>query len=176
MMFSPLQVVCFPLLGKADLALRRFLRLLLERVCQHDQLAPAEETQHPERVSTDIGPDLPDVIRVDQFLEILGRHMFQVTNHTQHPRDFLEGLIRQRIEMLLNGTPTAGRGVERDPFHSLNVNISVNFFKASAKEKRRHRLQGKQLNFDRLLIPCRAPCIDEAFLHGAPVKSNDRYS
>lgn len=136
-MFSPLQVVCFPLFGKSDLALRRFLRLLLERVCQHDQLAPTEETQHPERVSTDIDPDLPDVIRVDQFLEILGRHMFQVTNHTQHPSDFLDGLIRQRIEMLLNGTPTAGRGVERDPFHGLKVNRFVNLVKASAREKRK---------------------------------------
>src|ERR1039458_7660497 len=57
MVLSPSQVICFSFFRKPDLGLRCFLRLLLERVCQHKHLSSGKETEQSKRVVANINPD-----------------------------------------------------------------------------------------------------------------------
>ena len=64
-----------------------------------------KEPEQSERVPADIDTDLPDVVRVDEFLQVVGRNPFQITHSTQDPRDLARGLVRERVEMLADGAP-----------------------------------------------------------------------
>ncbi len=123
---SPSHVICFSFLRQSDLGGRCLLRLLLKGVRQHHQLASKEESQYPEGVPSNVNTDFPDIVRIDQFLEVIGRHTFQIPNHTQHPSHLLNGLVRQFIEMILHRAMPRRGGVEPDLFHLQQVNIFVN--------------------------------------------------
>lgn len=66
---------------------------------------------------TNINSDLPYIVRVNQLFEIVGRHILQVPNRPQYSGNFLNGLVRQVIKMLLHGTAPGRSRVEPDFFH-----------------------------------------------------------
>ena len=118
MAFPPTEVIRLALFRQPDLGRRRLLTLFLKGVCQHDELASLQKSKQAERVTTHVNTDFPDVVGVDQFLKIVGRHKIQVAHHTQHPDNLLNGLVRQVIQMLLHGTTSGCGGVEPDLFHA----------------------------------------------------------
>ena len=55
---------------------------------QNHKLGTVEESQESESVSTHPNTDLPNIIRIDQFLEILRRYRLQFFDQAHNPGHF----------------------------------------------------------------------------------------
>ena len=65
-----------------------FLGLLGKGMVEDHQVWTVEEGQKSERIPTNVDANLPDVIGVDQLLEVLAGDKLQFLNQMQCPSDF----------------------------------------------------------------------------------------
>ena len=68
---------------------------------------------------TNINPDFPDLIGVNQFLEVPGGHSFQITYYTENPGDLADCLIWQVVKILFDGATSRRCRVERNLPHNV---------------------------------------------------------
>ena len=78
----------------------------------------SEEAKYPKDATTELRTYFPNVLGVNQFLEVLAGHNVQFFNQAQYPYDFLGLLARQGVQELLDRAISGFGSIEVDCSHT----------------------------------------------------------